>query len=174
MYPSAADGATMLEIFNGHPAVNVLGAPGRPSYEEIWDKVLSSGKPIFGVATDDSHNYKDFSPELSNPGRGWIMVQSDQPNYQGIMSALAQGSFYASTGVELYEYQSHPKLISLSIKQERDYIYTTTFIGNNGAKLASSTSLSPSYQPKGDEKYVRTMVQSSSGTKAWTQPMFIN
>ena len=102
------------------------------------------------------------------------MVQSDQPNYQGIMSALAQGSFYASTGVELYEYQSHPKLISLSIKQERDYIYTTTFIGNHGAKLASSTSLSPSYQPKRGEKYVRTMVQSSSGTKAWTQPMFIN
>ena len=171
---SQVNGATMLEIFNGHPAVNVHGAPGRPSYEEIWDKVLSNGKPIFGVATDDSHNYKDFSPELSNPGRGWIMVQADQLSYEGIMSALAQGSFYASTGVELSEYQSHPELISLGIKQERDYIYTTTFIGNNGTELASSTSPSPSYQPKGDEKYVRSVVQSSSGTKAWTQPLFIN
>ena len=45
-------GASLLEVFNGHPGVNVYGAPDRPDYEEIWDRVLSSGKVIFGVATE--------------------------------------------------------------------------------------------------------------------------
>ena len=27
---------------------------------------------------DDSHNYHDFAPWLSNPGRGWVMVQADE------------------------------------------------------------------------------------------------
>ena len=46
----------------------MYGAPGRPSNEQIWDNVLSGGKLIFGVATDDAHNYLDFSPSL-----GWFM-----------------------------------------------------------------------------------------------------
>ena len=66
------EGLNMLEIFNGHPAVNVYGGPGKFSYEEIWDGVLSAGVVVFGVATDDSHNYHDFSPAKSNPGRGWV------------------------------------------------------------------------------------------------------
>ena len=60
-------GATLLEIYNGHPASNVHGAPGKASYEEIWDGVLSAGRTIFGVATDDSHHYKDFHPARSQP-----------------------------------------------------------------------------------------------------------
>ena len=53
-----AKGAHFVEIYNGDPLCNNDGGGGMPSMDEIWDKVLSSGLLIFGVAGDDSHEYK--------------------------------------------------------------------------------------------------------------------
>ena len=166
-------GASLLEVFNGHPMVNVYGAPGKPGYEGIWDDVLSAGRVIFGVATDDSHNYSDFSPMRSNPGRGWVVVRAPELTRDAIVEALASGSFYASTGVTLVELDSSQESLQLEIEQERDFIYTTTFTGRGGVTLAQDVGLEASYRAGGDEGYVRATVSSSSGGKAWTQPVFL-
>ena len=133
------EGASLLEVFNGHPAVNLFGAPGKPSYEGIWDGVLSAGRVIFGVATDDSHNYHDFAPWLSNPGRGWVMVQADELTQEAIVDGLASGRFYASTGVTLTRLECSAESIVLEIDQEHDFIYTTRFTGKDGVVMAEST-----------------------------------
>ena len=166
-------GATLLEIYNGHPAANVHGAPGKASYEEIWDGVLSAGRVIFGVATDDSHHYKDFHPSMSNPGRGWIVVKAEALEVEAILDGLSSGRFYASTGVELADLEQSPETISLRVTTERDFIYTTAFIAHGGKVLQETTGPQASYEPSGDEEYVRAVVRSSSGTKAWTQPVLI-
>jgi hypothetical protein len=170
---SQVSGASLLEIFNGHPFANLYGGPGRHSSEEIWDKVLSEGKPIFGVATDDSHNYKDFSPSHSNPGRGWVMVQSTALNKESILEALATGNFYASTGVNLNRLEISQQGISIEIEQERDLIYTTMFTSVDGNLLAQVSGLTANYKLTGKETYVRATVINSAGTKAWTQPVFV-
>ncbi|MDA1348795.1 MAG: CehA/McbA family metallohydrolase [Chloroflexi bacterium] len=171
---SQVTGATLLEIFNGHPATNVYGAPGKPSYEEIWDGVLSNGKAIFGVATDDSHHYKDFHPGKANPGRGWVVVRADELSSDAIVEGLASGDFYSSTGVELADLESSQESVSLRIEQQFDFIYTTSFVGRDGETLSEVNGLEASYQPRGDEGYVRATVKSSSGTAAWTQPVFLS
>ncbi|MFQ6028908.1 MAG: PHP domain-containing protein [Dehalococcoidia bacterium] len=165
-------GAHLLEVFNGHPAVNMYGAPGKPSYEEIWDGVLSAGTVIFGVATDDSHNYKQYGPTFSNPGRGWVMVQAADLSGEAIVEGLASGNFYASTGVTLSSVALSQEHISLTIEPLRDCIYTTTFSGPNGEVLSRHTGIEPAYRLLGNEGYVRATVVSSSGPKAWTQPVF--
>ena len=81
--------ARLLEVFNGHPGVNLLGAPGKYSYEEIWDGVLSAGKIMFGVATDNSHHYSDYGPTRSNPGRGWVVVHAEELSQEAIVEGLA-------------------------------------------------------------------------------------
>ena len=172
-YIKEVTGATLLEIYNGHPASNVHGAPGKASYEEIWDGVLSAGRVIFGVATDDSHHYKDFHPSRSNPGRGWIVVQAETLEVEAILDGLSHGRFYSSTGVELADLEQSPETISLRVTTERDFIYTTAFIGRGGKVLQESTGPEASYEPSGEEGYVRAVVRSSSGTKAWTQPALI-
>ena len=63
--------------------------------------------------------------------------------------------------------------IHLEIEQERDFIYTTTFTGRRGVVLAQEVGLQASYRVGGDEGYVRATVSSSSGGKAWTQPVFM-
>ena len=166
-------GASLLEVFNGHPGANMHGAPGKPSYEGIWDGVLSAGRIIFGVATDDSHNYSDFSPTRSNPGRGWVMVRAPEFTRDAIVEALASGKFYASTGVTLADLAVSEESIHLEIEQERDFIYTTTFTGRGGIELAQEVGLEASYRVGGEEGYVRATVSSSSGGKAWTQPVFL-
>ena len=168
---SRVEGASLLGVFNGHPAVNLFGAPDKPSYEEIWDGVLSAGRVIFGVATDDSHNYHDFAPWLSNPGRGWVMVRADELTQEAIVDGLASGRFYATTGVTLTRLECSAENIVLEIDQD-DFIYTTRFTGKDGVMLAESTDPSAEYRAGGHEDYVRATVISSSGPRAWTQPVF--
>ena len=170
---SQVRGAHLLEVFNGHPRVNVYGAGGRPGYEEIWDKVLSAGLPIWGVATDDSHQFKgEFGPHRINPGRGWVMVRAPELEADSIVDAMRAGEFYASTGVALDRLECGPEGIRLSICPEGDALFTTRFIGTDGAVLKEIFGQEAEHEPRGDETYFRASVISSTGSRAWTQPMF--
>ncbi|MCH8089141.1 MAG: PHP domain-containing protein [Chloroflexi bacterium] len=166
-------GASLLEIFNGNSVTNVYGGGGHPSYEEIWDRVLSAGRPIFGVAVDDSHHFKgDFKPSLANPGRGWVVVEAPALEPAAIIDALEKGDFYSSTEVILEELKVEPGSIELRIRQEWDFIYETSFIGHGGRVLSQEYGTEARYIIRGDEGYVRAQVKSSQGGKAWTQPVF--
>jgi hypothetical protein len=61
------ENAKLFEIYSGHPLINYLGGGGSPGTEQIWDSVLSSGKVLYGVATDDSHHFKRPGPP-QHPG----------------------------------------------------------------------------------------------------------
>jgi hypothetical protein len=165
-------GANLLEIFNGVHLANVEGAPGRPSYEQIWDGVLSAGRAIFGVAADDSHNYSDFGPNQANPGRGWVVVRAEALSSEAIVDAMAAGDFYASTGVALSELYITPEQVSLTIEPDQDSEFTTAFTGRDGKLLHEQTGMDAKYDISGDEGYVRATVHDTNGKKAWTQPVF--
>ena len=167
------EGLNMLEVFNGHPATNVYGGPGKFSYDEIWDGVLSAGVVVFGVATDDSHNYHDFSPAKSNPGRGWVSVRAAELSQDAIVDGLATGEFYASSGVALKDLEASEDGIRLEIDPEPFRLYTTRFTGKDGRLLAEVDGNEAEYVPRGDEGYVRAVVTSSGHMKAWTQPVFL-
>ena len=166
-------GASLLEIFNGHPSTNNYGAPDRMSHEQIWDGVLSAGRAIFGVATDDSHRYHDFSREMSNPGRGWVVVRAEELSREAIVEGLASGDFYASTGVTLTDLRLSQEAVQLSLEPTRDEAYATRFTGRDGVLLAEIVGTEASYRARGDEGYVRATVSSSNGARAWTQPVFL-
>jgi len=174
-----------FEVFNGDKATNNLGGEDVKGMEEMWDFLLSNGKLIYGVATDDSHHYKNFSSLLSNPGRGWIMVKSEIRDQDNILDNFAKGNFYSSTGVFISDILINKKEISLDIDTNpieissvpilfSAYKYKTQFIGQYGIVLHETWDLNPTYKIKGQEKYVRVVITGSSGHKAWTQPIFIS
>ena len=174
-----------FEVFNGDKATNNLGGEDVKSMEEMWDFLLSNGKLIYGVATDDSHHYKNFSSLLSNPGRGWIMVKSETRNQDDILDNFAKGNFYSSTGVFISDILINKKEISLDIDTNSihissvpilfsDYKFKTQFIGQHGIVLDETWDLNPKYKIKGHEKYIRAVITNSTGHKAWTQPIFIS
>ncbi|MBN1939140.1 MAG: PHP domain-containing protein [Candidatus Aminicenantes bacterium] len=166
-------GLRHFEIFNGHPQVNNLGGGGFPGTEEIWDGVLSSGQLLYGLATDDTHNFK--APGEAGkawPGRGWIMVRAARLTAVDLLQAIERGDFYSSTGVILKDYQAGEREIRITIAETGKTKHAVRFIGKGGAVLAETFDNPAVYTFKGDELYVRAKVIDSNGLVAWTQPVF--
>jgi len=163
----------LFEIYNGHHQVNNLGGGGVPGMEEVWDRILSSGKLIYGIADDDAHVFKQpGNPNVPGPGRGWVVVRADRLAPKPIVEALERGDFYASTGVELSDYQVTDKAITITIKTDTSSKYRVQFIGRNGAILSEAIASPAVYSFKGDELYVRAKILESNGRLAWTQPVW--
>ena len=185
-------GLRFFEVYNGHPLVNVPGDSVHASNERIWDIVLTrrfsaGGGPLYGVATDDSHDYHRFASDQRNSGRGWIMVRATHLVADSLMEAMQRGDFYASNGVVLADVRRDANRISLAITGAPGVTYTTQFIGTRrgwdttrvamrdsagravtrrysrdvGAVLAEVGGVTPSYMMRGDELYVRARVIST-------------
>ena len=162
----------LFEVYNGHHQVNNLGGGGVPGMEEVWDRLLSSGKVFYGIADDDAHVFKQpGNPDVPGPGRAWVVVRAERLAPRLIVDALERGDFYASTGVELSDYQVTDKGITIVIKERPSSKYRVQFIGRNGQLLKEATSSTATYTFTGDERYVRAKVLESNGRVAWTQPV---
>ncbi len=161
----------LFEIYNGHHQANNLGGGGAPGLEEVWDTILSSGKLLFGIAVDDAHNFKQpWNKASAQPGRGWVVVRTRRLSTASILEALEGGDFYASTGVELEDYQVNAREMTVTIKQEGSGKYRVVFLGTGGRILREATTNPAVYQFRGDEMYVRAKIVDSNGKVAWTQP----
>ncbi len=164
---------SLYEIYNGHPAVNNDGGGGMPGTEAIWDSLLTRGKLVYGVASDDAHHFKEFGPNKSNPGRGWVVVRADRLNAGAISRALDRGDFYSSTGVELEDFEITDKRITVKIEPDRSSTrFTTIFIGKGGKVLKATGDNPAVYDITGREMYVRARIADSNGWVAWTQPFY--
>ncbi len=173
----AATEVKHFELMNGHSGVNNFGGGGAPSTEEMWDTVLSAGRMLYGLGTDDAHDFKgEFSDSKQNPGRAWVMVRAAELSRETILAALDRGDFYASTGVTLKSYEADARGIRIELPEDtgrNPLRYRTFFIGKNGEVLKRDETLRPAYAFKGDELYVRARVEASNGARAWTQPVFL-
>lgn len=91
----------MFELYNGHPSVRNLGDDEHVSTEALWDILLGAGKVIYGVSSDDMHKLEEWGPNVSNPGRGFVMVDAPALDADAITEAMKRGEFYSSSGIIL-------------------------------------------------------------------------
>lgn len=162
----------LFEVWNGHPTVNNLGGGDVPGLEETWDRILSSGKLLYGIAVDDAHAFKQpGNPTVPGPGRGWVHVRSPRLESRALLESLEQGDFYSSTGVELQSVDVSATSLTVAIKAAASSKYRIQFIGRQGRVLSEAATPSATYAFKGDEGYVRAKVIESNGRYAWVQPV---
>ncbi|GMQ93413.1 MAG: hypothetical protein BMS9Abin12_0890 [Acidimicrobiia bacterium] len=184
-----------FEVYNGHSAVSNEGDSTHPSCEEMWDlantlRVLDLGLPLlYGLATDDSHEYFTWGAGQTNPGRGWVMVRGDNRDADEIVNAMRRGDFYASSGVTIREFRIDSDHYEIDIVTEPGVDYMTRFVGTTitdakrdpvAETLLETTSNPASYTYRGDELFVRAVVTSSrlhpnpyregDHEMAWLQP----
>lgn len=155
-------GERFFEVYNGHPHVHNYGDSVTIGMEELWDKLLirylEDGKPpLYGLATDDSHNYLEYRVGLSNPGRGWIMVRSAQLSPDSLIAAMERGDFYATTGVLLKDVRTAKNTLTVEVAPEARTRYTIQFWG--ARPLGAGTSA----QARARE---RVLLKEVKGTKA--------
>ena len=165
----------LFEIYSGHPMTNNQGGGDAPGLEAAWDAILSSGMLLYGIAVDDAHTFKDpGNPDAAGPGRGWVVVRAAALEPRAILEAMERGDFYASTGIELADYQVTPKGMTVTVKPNTFARYRVQFIGRGGTLLAEApASPSATYEFRGTEGYVRAKVLDSNGRMAWLQPALV-
>ncbi len=161
----ALSGLTHLEIFNGHPLTHSLGTDHLPAVEAIWDRVLCSGRRVWGVAVDDAHDFISFGPQLRNPGRGWVVVEATARSAAAVMAALRDGRFYSSTGPELVAVDESPQGLSVEAGTEGviDFISEGVVVATHTGRRA--------WHSLPATGYLRGRFRNKAGV-AWTQPVF--
>ena len=148
-----------FEVFNGHPHVNQRGDTRRPSVERLWDIVNTirlvelASPPLFGLATDDSHDYHG-PPGDSRPGRGWVMVRAAYLTPEHVVRAIKQGDFYASSGVDLRDvaYDADRRALRVAVRPAAGATYTVQFIGSLTGVDTRGEPLEPAADPAADAK----------------------
>ncbi len=190
----ALRGERFFEVYNGHPLVHNLGDSAHMSTEEMWDLInisyLENNQPlIYGLATDDSHNYHVKGSKWSNAGRGWIMVQTDSLTPASLIAAMETGQFYATSGVILKGLEFDKNKLSVEVAQETGITYTISFIGcrtgqSGPEEFKSMEGTKANIELTDDILFVRCKITSSKlhsnpienilYEMAWTQPVLGN
>ena len=186
----------MFELYNAHPGVHSFGNAHRPSLEVLWDALLEKGMTIYGVSSDDAHKLKKWGEKENNPGRGWVMVRTNELTSSALTAAMLKGDFYSSSGVILDMLKSGEDYIELSVNEEEtacelasEFLFGRPvskgkpgtfieFIGPGGEVLKAVTGLSASHQVEGAylrAKVTRRVKKADGSLReyyAWTQPVF--
>lgn len=184
-------GERFFEVYNGHPTVHNMGDSTHISTEEMWDQInisyITAKKPLmYGLATDDSHNYHKMGNKWSNSGRGWVMVQSDTLSAPALIEAMEKGDFYSSTGVSLKTLDYDKKNVKVEVEPEAGVNYTITFLGclkgeTEVKELKVVEGTAADFEIKDDILFVRSKITSTKLQEnpiedikyesAWTQPL---
>jgi hypothetical protein len=102
-----------------------------------------------------------------------VTVRAERLEARAILSALEAGDFYASTGVELTDYNVTPESMTIAVRKDTWAKYRIQFIGKGGRLLGEALDSPAEYRFRGDEGYVRAKVVESNGRLAWCQPVMV-
>jgi len=173
-------GAILVEVANmGFPRWSA-GDGKHASAEAVWDDALGRGALIWGVASDDAHDYDDLAAErqaagarVYPPGTGWVMVRAAR-SAEAIRAALERGDFYASTGVTLERAEVLDGALDVSVAAASTGRYDIRFIGPGGAVLDRVAGRSAKFSlHRLASGYVRAVVTRDDGARAWVQPVWV-
>lgn len=176
---AAGRGVHLVELWNGsldrqHPGGR---ADAEARAEQLWDEILSAGTLVYALATDDSHHFSDAADRARRGkfayigDQAFVMVRAERDG-ASIQRALLAGDFYASTGVFLTAVRVSRESIELEV--EGGAAHTVRFVGKGGRELARVEGARARYEPRGDEGYVRAVVEDAAGHKAWLQPVTLS
>lgn len=128
-----------------------------------WDELLTQGKKIYGVATDDGHHREHCC-------QGWVMVRAEN-NVNSILDALKNGAFYSSCGPKIYDFYMDGNTMHLKcdpvsmIRINSDHI-PVAIRGENMTEYVIN------FERK--RTYCRITIVDEKGRMAWTNPIFFD
>lgn len=148
-----------IEIFNG-----VIGRLEGSQYAlDKWDMLLSAGRRVWGFANDDSHHGAVES------GLGWNVAYVRKHTVAGVVEALQNGRFYASTGVVIRSIRVDG--LTASIRTENAERIVAVRDGGARIKVVDAKSIEVEAPP--EAKYIRFACWGRGEAMAWTQPFFL-
>ncbi len=129
-----------IEIFNA----GGLGGAGSPYATDKWNMLLSSGRRVWGYASDDHHGQADA-------GCGWITAYVKNLSLDAVLHALHQGRFYASTGVTIEKIE----VTGQKIRIEASNAHRIVAVSQDGRRVATADASRLEYCLLSNQAYVR-------------------
>ncbi len=170
---AAAEGAHLLDVYNGHPQVHNDGNASHTSVETKWQELLDRGIVFAPAAVDDAHAFAPTVAEgipNSRPGTGWIGVAASERSVEAVCLALREGRVYASSGARIARIRVTASAFEVWLPSAEG---TVEFVGRGGAVLASRAPEADGdrwvarFSPHAADGHVRARVLSKDG-RAYT------
>jgi hypothetical protein len=159
-------GVKLFEVANAQFRRWDAGDSKHPSTEQLWDDALSAGVTLWGVASDDAHDYGEKRGKYP-AGGAWIAVRARR-DPQAILDAIAAGQFYASTGVVLDHAEASQGDLVVSVAPNETGDYTIAFV--EMGKVVDTIHARSARRAVPATGYLRAVVTRDDGKKAWVQP----
>ncbi|HOZ33235.1 MAG TPA: phosphotransferase, partial [Tabrizicola sp.] len=153
--------AHAVEIYNHGCATGC----DRPDGAAIADLLLTEGRQLSLIATDDAH--------FSEPDHfgGWVMVKAQANTPEALLQALKEGAFYSSQGPELRDVY----LDGDHVVVESSAAVSVVAMGHGtGAKAVHGHSMTRTAVPLqrlNNSPWVRVAVIDAAGKRAWSNPI---
>jgi hypothetical protein len=171
-------GLVGIEVWNAGCELEV----GRGDSSLHWDEALERGRPLFGIAADDSH-HPGYDSALA-----WTWVRAESKSADAVLGALRTGSFYSSAGPEIRAVEVSDEAIEVRCSPAAS---VTLLAGRRRGARANAGRLGYPYQAEILERtddglivaarlvrprrtpYGRIEVADTEGRRAWTNPLWI-
>lgn len=158
----AITAAHAVEIYNHGCATGC----DRPDGAAIADLLLTEGRQLSLIATDDAH--------FSEPDHfgGWVMVKAPENTPEALLAALKAGAFYSSQGPELRDV----RLEGDHVVVESSAVVSVLALGHGtGAKAVHGQSMTRAEVPLqrlNNSPWIRVAVIDAAGKRAWSNPIW--
>lgn len=154
--------AHAVEVYNHGCAMGC----DRPDGFSIADLLLSEGRPLSLIATDDAH--------FSEPDHfgGWVMVKSGENSPEALLAALKAGRFYASQGPELRDVVVEPGRVVVESSAVVSVIVQGAGVAAKGVHGHAMTRTEVSLTGRlAGSPWLRVSVIDAAGKRAWSNPV---
>ncbi|MDR0649235.1 MAG: CehA/McbA family metallohydrolase [Synergistaceae bacterium] len=160
-----------LEIYNFCSGVIENMAESNVCY----DALLRNGMRLWCAAVDDNHNEFPLSGARRDSFGGFIWVKAASLCERDICDAISQGSFYSSTGPEIYDFYLDGDTVHFSSSPAaRIYVHgDIRQIFSDAAEDPGRPLTGITGKISGDERYIRVECYDFNGKKAYTNPIFL-
>jgi hypothetical protein len=155
--------AHAVEIYNHGCAVGC----DRPDGAAIADLLLTEGRRLSLIATDDAH--------FSEPDHfgGWVMVKAEANEPEALLAALKAGSFYSSQGPALHDVRITADAVEVDCSAVRTVILQGAGTAAKAVHGASMTTARVPLERFAASSWLRVTVIDAAGRRAWSNPWFV-
>ena len=157
------EAAHAVEIYNHGCAIGC----DRPDGFHTLDLLLTEGRRLTLVATDDAHFY-----EPDHFG-GWVMVKAEANDPEALLASLKAGTFYSSQGPEIRNIELEKRHVVI----ECSAVETAIVQGQGTAAVAThGSSMTIARIPRDRfiaSPWIRVTVRDRAGRRAWSNPIWV-
>jgi len=154
--------AHAVEVYNHGCATGC----DRPDGFAIADLLLTEGRRLSMVATDDAH--------FSEPDHfgGWVMVKAEENTPEALLASLKAGTFYSSQGPELRDVRIEGKRVVVESSAVASVIVQGAGTGAKAVHGHSMTCAEVPVERLNDSPWLRVTVVDAAGKRAWSNPIW--